>query len=207
MFTQEVKKAFGANVPIFAEEILALFPQYTRAYVFRLIKRAEQDGELTSFCRGVYYIPTKTFLGASQICSEMVAEKKYLRDCQSVYGIYAGLSLLNQFGITTQVPNTVEIVTNRETTRKRKVTIVGRDFILRKARCEITKENFATYTLLQLFNDMGGSDKMDDLAREQILGYMKGNNVTQAKLFAMSQSFPSLVLRKIAGSGVLNETA
>lgn len=206
MFIEEIEKKYGVNTPVFADEIVALFDNYTRAYVFRLIKKAEEDGELISFSRGVYFIPKKTFFGQSTICSEMVAEKKYLKNNQEVYGVYAGLNLLNQFGVTTQVPNTMEIVTNNETTRKRKVTIEGREFILRKARCEITKENYPIYTVLQLFSDMSDTDNLDDFAKTQINDYMRSNEVTADKLFLMSKSFPAVTLKKMAKSGALNGT-
>ena len=204
MFIDKIEKAYGANTPIFADEIVALFGTYTKGYVFRLIKRAEESGELVPYSRGVYYIPKTTFFGKSTLCSEMVAEKKYLKNKESVYGVYAGLNLLNQFGITTQVPNTMEIVTNNETTRKRKIVIENREFILRKSRCKITKENYPVYTILQLFSDMSEKDKMGDFSRKQIRNYINENSITIEKLFDMSAAFPSATLKKMIGSGVLN---
>lgn len=204
MFIEDIKKTYGENTPIFADEIVTLFSNYTRAYVFRLIKKAEDAGELVAFSRGVYFIPKKTFFGQSTICSEMVAEKKYMKNNQSVYGIYAGLNLLNRFGVTTQVPNTMEIVTNNETTRKRNVTINGRGFILRRARCEINKENYPTYTVLQLFSDMSNEDELDDFSKTQINDYMSNNRIKAEDLFDMSRSFPAATLKKMVRSGVLN---
>ena len=204
MFADKLESRFGLNTPIFADEIVEYFGEYTRAYVFRLIKKAEQDGELVSYSRGVYYIPRKTFFGKSTICAEMVAEKKYLRDGNEVYGVYAGINLLNQFGITTQVPNTLEIVTNNETTRKRSVEIAGKKFIIRKARCEINALNYLEYTILQLFNDMNTKDRLDDFAKAQISSYIRKNNITMEKLLAMSAFFPPLTVKKMIGSGVLN---
>lgn len=204
MFIEDIQKAFGVNTPIFTDDIVALFKNFTRAYVFRLIKKSEEAGELVLFSRGVYFIPKKTFFGQSTICSEMVAEKKYLKNNQSVYGVYAGLNLLNQFGLTTQVPNTIEIVTNNETTRKRNVIINGREFILRKARCEINNENYATYTIMQLFSDMSNDDVLDDLSKTQIHNYMSDNKIKVDDLFYMSRVFPASTLKKIVKSGVLN---
>ncbi len=204
MFIEDIKKAYGVNTPIFADEIVTLFSNYTRAYVFRLIKKAEDAEELVSFSRGVYFIPQKTFFGQSTICSEMVAEKKYLKNNQSVYGIYAGLNLLNQFGITTQVPNTMEIVTNNETTRKRNVSINGRKFILRRARCEINKENFPVYTILQLFSDMSNEYNLDNFSKSQINDYMSINKIKADDLFYISKSFPAATLKKMVESGVLS---
>ncbi len=127
-----------------------------------------------------------------------------MKNNQSVYGIYAGLYLLNLFGVTTQVPNTMEIVTNNETTRKRNVTINGRGFILRRARCEINKENYQTYTVLQLFSDMSDEDELDDFSKTQIKNYMSNNKIKADDLFDMSRSFPAATLKKLVRSGVLN---
>ena len=174
MFVDKLESRFGLNTPIFADEIVEYFGEYTRAYVFRLIKKAGQAGELVSYSRGVYYIPR------------------------------TGINLLNQFGITTQVPNILEIVTNNETTRKRNVVIAGKEFIIRKARCEINAFNYLEYTLMQLFNDMNTKDRLDDFAKAQINSYIRKNNITMEKLLAMSAFFPSLIVKKMIGSGVLN---
>lgn len=206
MLIERVIREFGYDTPIFAEEILELFNEFTRAYVFRLVKKAENAGELVCYSRGVYYVPRKTFFGVSTICSEQVAEKKYLRDGDSIYGIYSGLSLLNQFGITTQVPNILEIVTNNETTRKRKVVIDGKEFILRKARCEITSENYPEYSLLQLFNDIDQQDSLDEFAKGQIGEYIRKNQLTNERINAMSLFFPAMASKNMLRSGVLNGT-
>lgn len=61
MFVEEIKGKFNVGEPIFAKDILSLFPKYTKAYVFRLIKDAEKSGDLIRFSRGVYFIPKETF--------------------------------------------------------------------------------------------------------------------------------------------------
>ena len=205
MFTETLLREFDLNTPIFAEEIITLFDTLSRAYVFRLIGQAVSDGTLNCFSRGVYYLPKKTFFGTSSICSEMVAEKKYIKNSDSVYGIYAGLNLLNQFGFTTQVPNVIEIVTNNEATRKRKISIEGRTFILRKSRCEITKENYPTYTLFQLFADMNESDMIDGFSRKLISDYIAENSISGKELMAMAVHFPASTIKKMMKSGVINE--
>ena len=206
MLTEKLKAQFGTNVPIFTDEIIAIFPEYTRAYVFRLIRQAEQAGDLCCFSRGIYFIPKKTFFGISTICPETVVEKKYLKSNGSIYGIYAGLNLLNRFGLTNQVPNIPEIVTNRESTRKRTITIEGRQFILRKSRCKITAENYPAYTLLQLFHDMADSDLPNDFFKKQIADFAAMNKVTIEDLIAMSVCFPPVALKKMIRSNVIHGT-
>ena len=203
MFSELLHRTFDLNTPIFSEEIVALFSTLSRAYVFRLIGKAVSDGTLSCFSRGVYFLPQKTFFGVSSICPEMVAEKKYIKSNGSVYGIYSGLNLLNRFGFTTQVPNSIEIVTNNEATRKRKITIEGRTFILRKSHCEITKENYPIYTLLQLFTDLDASDSIDPFSRKLITDYMAENRICRKDLLSMAMYFPAFTLKKMMKSGVI----
>lgn len=141
MLMNKIREKFNINEPIFTEEIMALFPQYSRPYIFRLLNELEKDSELIRYSKGVYFIPKKTFFGLSTITADAVIEKKYLKEYNSIYGIYSGLRLLNLFSITTQVPNVIEIVTNNETMRRREINLNGRTFVLRKSRFKIDKNN------------------------------------------------------------------
>ena len=80
MISNELQCRFGYNTPITSEEIVSIFGKYTRAYVFRMIKRALDSGELMLFSRGVYYIPRNTVFGQTKITPEQVAEKKYIKE-------------------------------------------------------------------------------------------------------------------------------
>ena len=42
MLVEQLKTKFNTNEPIFTNEILAMFSEYSRAYVFRLINKAEK---------------------------------------------------------------------------------------------------------------------------------------------------------------------
>ena len=45
MFVQRIKERFDTNEPIFTEEILMLFPEYSRAQIFRYIDKAKRQAE------------------------------------------------------------------------------------------------------------------------------------------------------------------
>ena len=206
MFVERIKKVFKPGKPIFTEDILLLFPEFTKAYVFRLLKNAENKGELVRFSRGVYCIPKKTFFGYSTLSSGMIANDKYIGNNETVCGLYAGLTLLNQFAVSTQVPNIVEIVTNNETTRKRTVIIDDMKFIVRKSRFKITKENFSYYTILQLFLELGINPSLNDFSKKKIKEYLISNNINQARLIKYAMFFPAQVAKNLLGSEVLNGT-
>ena len=207
MFANRIKDKFGVNEPIFTEDILKLFPEYSRAYVFRLIKETEKSGVLVKFAKGIYYLPRKTFYGNSVITADSVIERKYLSWNNDVYGIYGGLKLLNMFSVTTQIPNVIEIVTNNETTRCRQIDIDGRKFILRKSRLQINKNNADTYMILQLFSDLESNVNLDEFAKQRLIEYIQEKRISQEQLLSLAINFPARTMKKLIGSGILNEVA
>ncbi|MBQ3493751.1 MAG: hypothetical protein IJA88_06545 [Clostridia bacterium] len=207
MFINEIKRKFNINEPIFTEELMELFSQYSRPYVFRIINEMEKTNELVRYTKGVYFIPKKTFFGLSTITADSVVEKRYLKELNNVYGIYSGLKLLNLFSITTQVPNVVEIVTNNETMRCREIEVNGRKFILRKSRFEIDKNNADMYMLLQVFNDLDAKTKLDDFAQRRLTSFIKEKGINLSKLLNLAMKFPAKTMKNLIGSGVLNGIA
>lgn len=204
MLVERLKTKYNTNEPIFTSEILEMFKEYSRAYVFRLIDKAENKGELVGFDTGIYYMPTKSIIGISTITAEDVVNKKYIGYKDDVYGVYSGLNLQNMFSVTTQMPNTIEIVSNNESMRCRKIMIDGRTIILRKSRCKIDRTNVGAYTILQLISDMGIDEDMDDRAKDSISKYMRDNSVNNAALLSLARSFPAQTTKKLMYSGVLN---
>lgn len=132
MFIERLKNEYGLNIPIFTSDILALFSNYSRPRIFQFIKKAINDELLLQFEKGVYYIPTKTRYGNSIISLEQVIQKKYIENKDDVYGIYSGLNMQLNFLLTEQVPTTIEVITNKETTWVREIMIHGRKVILHK---------------------------------------------------------------------------
>lgn len=203
MLVERLKKNFNTNEPIFTNEILEMFSEYSRAYIFRLINKAEKKGEIINFDTGVYFIPTKSIIGSSTITVEDVVNKKYVGYKDDVYGVYSGLNLQNMFSLTTQMPNTIEIVSNRESMRCRRIMIDGRTIILRKSRCKIDRSNAHTYTILQLLSEMGMTTAMDDRAKESIIRYMRENRVSNDDLISLARVFPAQTIKNLMYSGVL----
>lgn len=206
MFIERLSEKFNVNEPVFTEEILDLFRDYSRAQVFRLIDKAKENKEIVRFAKGVYYIPNKTFWGdLSAITADSVIEKRYLRSAGRTFGVFGGIKLLNNFSVTTQMAAVIEVVSNNETTRRREIDINGRRFILRKSRCEINENNYAAYTILQLFNDMAGQDRLDESSRRRLLEYVEKHEITRKQLLELSLRFPARATKKLIGSGILDE--
>lgn len=203
MLIQTLKEKYQEGVPIYLKDILLLFPNYTKAYIFRLLKKAEQEGMIKRFSHGVYCLPKKSFIGPVTMTSQMVAENRYISNGDAIYGVYSGLSLINHFCVSTQVPNVLEIVTNREATRKRTIDIDGVKFVIRKSRFEITKDNYPYYTILQLFLELGDKSNLNDFAKEQIKEYLSKNNIQKERLLKYALDFPSKAIKGLIDSEVL----
>ncbi len=202
MFLEELKLKFEVNTPIFTDEIMGLFPKFSRAYVFRMINTAEANGDISRLDTGVYYLSQMTPFGKSLITASDVVRKKYIEDKCGVYGIYSGLTLQNAFNITAQVANVQEIVTNRETTRCRKITVDGMDFLLRKSRTEITAENADAYRVLQVFSERNGV-AVNETGVKAISDFIRKKDIKREQLLDISKSFPAKTLQNLIYSEVL----
>ncbi|MBR7117397.1 MAG: hypothetical protein IKC87_06805 [Clostridia bacterium] len=205
MLVQKLKTRFASNEPIFTNEILSAFDGYSRAYIFRLINKAEESGELSKFDTGVYFLPTKSIAGTSTITAEDVVNKKYISYKDDVFGVYSGMNLQNFFSVTTQMPNTIEVVSNIETMRCRRITLDGRTVILRKSRCKIDRSNAQAYTVLQLLTEIGEISEIDERAKKSIKKYIRENRISSSDLLSLAKYFPAKTSKNLLFSEVLND--
>ena len=96
------------------------------------------------------------------------------------------------------MPNTKEIVTNEEASRKRAVFINNREIILRKPRKKINNKNVNTLQFLDalnFFEKYADIDKLDAL--NKIIGYFKDKGVTMDDVSKYSQYYPAKISKKI----------
>ena len=203
MLMDRLKTKYKTNEPIFTNEILDMFSEYSRAYIFRLINQAEKKGEIINFDTGIYFIPSKSIIGNSTITVDDVVYKKYIGYKNDIYGIYSGLNLQNKFSVTNQMPNTIEIITNNESMRCRKITIDGRTIILRKSRCEITPINAKVYAILQLLTEMDISDGIDVRIKNYLKKFIEQNKISNFDLISLAKFFPAQTTKKLIYGGLL----
>ncbi len=205
---ERLKEKFGVNQPIFTNEILEEMSEYSRPRVFQLLKKAEQEESIIKFDKGIYYIPTKTRYGNSLISVEQVVRKKYIEDKNDVFGIFSGLQMEQNFMLTYQVPTTIEIITNNETTWVRETKLKNRNIILRKSRFKITKENVNTYTFLELFTKIDIRKYLNDtLIQKEVINFVKEHEIKSKDVYSLIGVFPSKTTKNIMESGIINELA
>lgn len=189
-----LQNKYDINNPIFIDEIRFLFNNYSKVRIAQLIQKAIEDGKLARFENGIYYIPSKTILGGSILSATKVIEKKYIKNDTDVYGFYCGISFMNNIGITTQVPNTYEIMTNKESTRVRKVKVENQEIVLRKARVEVNKNNYITLQFLEVITSTGIEFLLNN--REKISKYFI-KHVDKKQVIKYMTKYPSKTIKNL----------
>ena len=201
-----LKTQYGENTPIFFEDIANVCSGYTRGRVYQLIDAALNSGLLAKAGYDCYYIPTTTPFGKSLLNPRKVIEKKYISNKGEVYGFYTGLALLNSFGITTQMPNVIEVFTNNEATKSRRVTINNQTIIVKRARTTINNSNYKEMMLLELFN-LADIRSIDARATQKIVDYMKQNNISIQAIMKYAKFVPARAIKNFMSSEVQNAFA
>lgn len=158
---------------------------------------------LEKYSQGVYYLPKDTILGKSKLAFEDVINQKYISNGDDVYGFYSGLSFLNKLGISTQIPFTYEIVTNKETSRKRTVTINNRSVILRKAYLIINKDNVMEMQFLDFVNN--SSIEVINNNYELLKSYINKYKLKKELILELLKYFPAKASKKLIEGKLLDE--
>jgi hypothetical protein len=201
-FAGELKEKYGYNEPIYVNDIA--FKDYSRIWIFKELQKLVRSGEIKRFDTGVYYFPTRMFFGDSLLDPAKVVRRRFLDNGEDVYGYFAGITLMNMAGISTQVPNLVEIVTNNESTRVRDILVGTQKIRARRARTPITNENFKPLQLLDLMNFIipGSLDETDQFMLKK---FVRSLGVDKDQVLQYAGYFPSKATRNIYESGVFYE--
>ena len=199
---QTLIEKYDYNEPIILKDVKidGISDDYIRQVFSRLVK----SGQIERYDQGVYYIPKVTLLGKSKIPAKKVYEKKFISDRKSTFGFYTGLALQNAIGLTTQVPNTIEIMTNREKSRLRELAVGNQKLRLRKARTTVTSRNVKALQLLELMNSID-IKKLSNKEKQAILTYVRSQNIKKNDVIPYISYFPAKVSKNLIESGIMNE--
>lgn len=188
---------YGTNEPILSTDIT--FKEYSRPWVMKQLKSLCEGKKLIRFEKGIYYIPTDTVFGKSVLNPRKVIEKKYINDGDKIIGYYSGITFQNQLKLTTQMPNTIEIYTNNETTNVRDVIVGKQKVILRRARTAINSDNVAVLSFLEMMNDIIPSS-LDNEKKSRIVDYINSAGITKNDIITYAKVFPDKVMRNLIES-------
>lgn len=197
MLYQYLQASYLPNEPIFASELQV--DGMSDVNVRAQLKKLTDAGLLKRFDNGIYFIPKQSvFKSGSQLSSDMVLEKKYLRANNARCGYVSGLMFANQLGLTTQVPMVFEVVTNKATKDYRETTLGKSRVIVRKPRTTITEQNFAALQFLDLMKDVDTLCEVESPERTRILkNYLQKSGLTFAKLDEVLPLYPDKVFRNL----------
>lgn len=207
-FSEYLMDTFGINEPIAIEDIR--YEKYSRQWIYKKIKELVDNSELKRFDRGIYYFPQKMPWGEAAFDPYKIVYPRFITDGNDVYGYVAGLSLWNESGLSTQVPNLLEIATNNETTRVRDIYVGWQRVRARRSRAKITKENEKTLQFLDLMAIMQPPKEMDETERFMLDKFSmkaKEAGVTKESLMLYSQVFPARATKNMIESGVIYDFA
>ena len=203
-FYEYLMNRYGYNEPIFIEELR--FEQYSKPWLFKELKKLVDNGKLKRFDTGVYYIPQKMVFGDSFLDPRKIIERRFLSDGSEVYGYIAGISLLNLTGVSTQVPNLVELGSNNESTRVRDLYIGKQKIRARRARAPITKENASVMQFLDLMNVITPA-ALDETGHYMLRKYIRDIGLTKTAVSRYAAVFPAKAMKNMIESGAAYELA
>lgn len=198
---EKLLNEYGYGNPFSFEEIK--FNNYSLPWIKKELNKLVSENRIIRYERGIYYIPEKTIFGNSSLNPQKIIEKKYLSNAS---GYYSGLSFANKIGITTQMPNVIEIYTNNGKSRVREITVNNLKVIIRKARVNITSDNVYVLSFLELMNSFS-LDYYNNERKDLIIDYIKEKRINRQQITKYSPYYPDRVMRNLVESEIIYDIA
>ena len=182
------------------------FQGYSAPWIKKALKNLCDEGKVVRFERGVYYIPEDTPLGRGRLDPRKVIAKKYICNGSGIIGYFSGLTFLNMLGLSSQMPNVLELYTNKEPSRVREVPVGSQRVLLRRARTAIDSDNAATLSFLELMNFTDAAF-YDACKKKTVAAYIEDNGITRSSIAKYAPCFPDRAMRTLVESGVVYDVA
>lgn len=178
------------NEPIFIEDIKEYIIQFykdeEKEKIFNNVKeilnRLNKENIIRTAYKGIYYIPKTNIFGEVPLPNNKIIQYKYLTDkLGNVKGYITGANLFNKVGLTTQVPNIIDIVTN-ECKNNNKYENKNLNVIIRKPKIEINKDNYKYLQLIDLIENKDNIYVEVDYMDEIIYNFIRENDLQFEKI-------------------------
>lgn len=186
---------YKEDEPIFMADIN--LPSVSGNTLRQMFKKLCDTGKIRRFDTGIYYIPSSSRLkGSVGIAPETVAKYKYVERSGKIDGYYSGFTFANMLGLATQVPYTMEIVSNSAGGNYRVVSLGGRKIALRRPRTEITSKNRRVLQFLDFLKDY--EEYVDEDAPEvsaRLASLVDNTGITKADIDQYISLFPEKVYK------------
>ena len=205
MLKEYLEKDYGYNEPIFISEIQleGISDNALRQY----FKRMVQSGDIIRFDTGVYYLPKASrILKKSYLDPMKVIIRKYIKNAGETYGYFSGATFANQIGLTTQMPTVLEIVTSRESTKGRIVTVGSQKVRLKRPSIEITSENAGLLQLLDIVSQAKLYSEYSEQKTGEILKrYVRNQRYTRESLMNSLPAITGTTAKNLIKWGIIYE--
>lgn len=185
-----IREHYKEAEPIFFSDLKR--EDITRSALNQQLKKLCDKGLLEKYDVGVYFIPKKTLLNSTiGPNADMVARYRFISKGNNIDGFYGGNSFANQIGISTQVPQVVEIVSNNTNSSDREVRIGNRRFYVKKPIVQITKENVYVLQMLELLKNLDAYlDYSYEEAREKFAEYISFHGIKRSDVDMYIRKYP-----------------
>lgn len=193
-YIESLKLRYGYDTPILLKDLSV--NKEDNSSIRKILSDAVRHNKISRAMEGVYYFSTETPWGTkSVLLSAAVAYSMYIRDNN---GYYTGMSFENDMGLSSQVPNIRELITNNTASRKRTVSICNNKYIIRKPRTKITAGNISIMPWLDYITYASDRElcKNHDRIREILVADI---DLTKELL----SFYPSKTSKKIIQEGLL----
>lgn len=207
MIEKYLLDTFGYNEPIFINDLEV--PELTKNALRQAIKRLTASGFLSRYDTGIYYIPKPSkLLGTSYLDPFTVIIRKYIKDNSGTYGYITGAAFANQLGLTTQMSAVLEIVTNKESTKGRMVTIGGQNVRVKRSELPINDNNVV---VLQFLDTISQVDRYSELKKaemiERLKAYIRECKLTKKQLSDVAITLTGNTAKRLIEWGMIYEFA
>lgn len=204
MFFDYLLKTFGTNEPIFVSDIT--YEGITQNNIRQQIMNYAAAGKIKRYDTGIYYIPKDSiFKTTSSLSQNSVIEKKYLYSGAERCGYISGINFANRIGLTTQVPASCEVVTNKASKDYREATLASEKIIIRKPRAIVDESNYKSLQFLDLLKDIDLYSELEgNELNIKIKTYMRKSGLQFQQLEQYLPLYPDKIFRNMYKVGVLN---
>lgn len=179
------------GIPIFTDEITELLIKefkidnnQARKIVNTNLNRIKGT-LILNYKKGIYYKPKTTVFGKTPLNPMHIIAKMYLENNNEVFGYETGASLLQQIGLTTQIPKYRYIATNKYNQKGSRV-LEDMKVIVKKPHTIVNNDNFKYLQLIDAIENKDGILIDANNPYEVFNDYINKNNLDYGKLIAIT---------------------
>ncbi|MCM1335708.1 MAG: DUF6088 family protein [Bacteroides sp.] len=155
------------------------------------LKRMYDAGKIGRIEKGVYYVPKQTIFGQTKPDYNSYAVNILTKSKDDVIGYECGASFFNRIGLSTLVPQKIEVATNHY----RKKLPKSCHITIRKPRDVVTGENFQYLQILDAIHDLNKFHIDSENPNGVLKAVVAKNKLNEKKLMELAKNrYPRRVL-------------